>query len=279
MSPKSVLEPISCIAWLGKKIDGRDFSMQQTHTYIAQTLKGWLHLACCTYIEEHLRRVIGKTLWAATPGRQALPFLQGPMAWPIWGPPCAPYTPPRVLRSLCEALAVSVAPWWAPECIDPHHTWYADAAKFRYGYVAATWGPSLGCRIAILPHWVNSQQTAELMAIVNAVKLAAHMKLPTIHVEADNLAAIWSTIRMTGAVGNPWRGRALRRLGHVLRWGRLQMRLSYVRSKMNPTDHPSRIFEFQNHTVMHAQTWATCLVAKAQNKPQLVPMRWAATGG
>ena len=75
VSPKSVLEPDACITWLGKKIDGSDFSMQQTHTYLAQTLKGWLKLACYSCTEKQLRRVIGKVIWVSAPGRQALPFL------------------------------------------------------------------------------------------------------------------------------------------------------------------------------------------------------------
>ena len=113
------------------------------------------------------------------------------------------------------------------------------------------------------------------MAIANVAKLAAHMKLPAIHLAADNMAAIWSVMRMTGAVGNPWRGRALRRVAHTLRWGRLQVELSYVQSKLNPANHTSRVFEFTNHTEMHAETWATYLVAKTQNKPHRVPMGWA----
>ena len=55
VSPKSALEPDTCVTWLGKKIDGSEFSMQQTHTYLAQTLKGWLKLACCSYTEKRLR--------------------------------------------------------------------------------------------------------------------------------------------------------------------------------------------------------------------------------
>ena len=177
-----------------------------------------------------------------------------------------PPPPPNVLRSVCEAIAGRVAPWKAPTCFDPRHTWYVGAAKSQFGYVAAMWGPSLGCRIEILPQWVNSQQTAEHMAIARATKIAAHMKLP-------------AKIRLTGAVGNRWRGRALRRMAHTLRWGRLQVKLRGVRSKMNPADHPSRVFKFPNHNEMHAQTGATNLVATTQSKPHLVPIGWAATVG
>ena len=64
--------------------------------------------------------------------------------------------PGRVLRSVCEASAGSVAQCGAPRCVDPRHTWYVDAVKSQFRYVVATWGPSLGCRIEILPEWVNS---------------------------------------------------------------------------------------------------------------------------
>ena len=97
----------TCITWLGKKIDGSDFSMQQTHTYLAHTLKGWLKLACCSYTKKRWCRVIGKIIWASTPGRQALPFLQGPMAWSIWAPHVL-LTPPRTSCALCARPLLAV---------------------------------------------------------------------------------------------------------------------------------------------------------------------------
>ena len=71
--------------------------MAQAPNYPAQVLKGSLRLSCCTYTKKRATRVIGKILWAATHSRLPPPFLQGPMAWTTWGPPCAPYTPPKVL--------------------------------------------------------------------------------------------------------------------------------------------------------------------------------------
>ena len=160
-------------------------------------LKEWLRPCCCTYTEKRARRVIGKILWAATPSRLPVPFLQGPMAWTTWGPPCAPYTPPKVLRSLCHAIALCCQPWKASAVVDPKHTWYVDAVRSKAGYVAAVWGPELGCRIKLPLQWVFSQWSAELAAIGMAVKLGAKIKLPAIHLGADNLAAIWSTIRLS----------------------------------------------------------------------------------
>ena len=278
VSPKSDLEPKTSVTWLGKTIDGANFSMAQAPTYLAQVIKGWVKLACRTYTEKRARRLVGKILWAATPSRQPLPFLQGPMAWTTWGPPCAPFTPPRVLRSLCHAISLCCQPWHAKRCVDPQHTWYVDAARSDAGYVAAVWGPELGCRIKLLPEWIFSQQSAELMAIEMAAKLPVQMKLPAIHVGADNLGAIWSAIRLSGSVGNPGRGRLLRRLAHTLRWGNLHLKLSWVASKHNPADHPSRVFEFDSPTLMHASAWATFIVAMRQSTPHLLHMGWAGCG-
>ena len=278
VSPKSDLEPKTSVTWLGKTIDGATFSMAQAPTYLAQVIKGWVKLACRTYTEKRARRLVGKILWAATPSRQPLPFLQGPMAWTTWGPPCAPFTPPRVLRSLCHAISLCCQPWHAKRCVDPQHTWYVDAARSDAGYVAAVWGPDLGCRIKLLPDRIFSQQSAELMAIEMAAKWAVQMKLPAIHVGADNLGAIWSAIRLSGSVGHPGRGRLLRRLAHTLRWGNLHLKLSWVVSKQNPADYPSRVFEFDSPTLMHASAWATLIVATRQSTPHLLHMGWAGCG-
>ena len=105
VSPKSVVEPSTSITWMGKTIKGESYEIQQSSVYIAQMVTMWLRLSCQGYSEKRCRRLVGKFLWAAAPGRLTLPFLQGPIAWSVWGPPCAPYTPQNVLRLLCEVLA------------------------------------------------------------------------------------------------------------------------------------------------------------------------------
>ena len=94
--------------------------------YIAQMVTMWLRLSC--YNEKRCRRLVGKP----APSRLTLPFLQGPIAWSVWGPHtphCAPYTPRNVLRSLCEALAQCALPWHPEIPRDTKYTWYVDAAK------------------------------------------------------------------------------------------------------------------------------------------------------
>ena len=99
---------------------------------------------------------------------------------------------------------------------EPKWMWYVDAARSPVGFLGAVWGTALGCRIEVLPDWTRSQQLAE-WGIIQGIKPAAHMGLKAIHIVADNLAVIWSAIRLTRGVGNPCRARLLRRLTHVVR--------------------------------------------------------------
>ena len=125
VSPKSVIEPFTVITWMGKTINGASYEIQKSRVYIAQMVTMWLHLACQGYYEKRCKRLVGKLLWAAAPSRLTLPFLQGPIAWTVWGLPCAPYTPQKVLQSLSEALTQ-----WSSEIPrNTKYTWYVDAAK------------------------------------------------------------------------------------------------------------------------------------------------------
>ena len=56
------------------------------------------------------------------------------------------------------------------------------------------------------------------------------------------------------------------------------MKLSWVQSKLNPADHPSRVFEFDSPTLMHASAWATFIVAMRQSTPHLLYMGCAGCG-
>ena len=76
---------------------------------------------------------------------------------------------------MCDALALSTVHFIAHKVHKDKHTWYVDAAKPQAGYVAAIWGPHLGCCISILPSWVALQQSAKLRAIYMDIKLADQM--------------------------------------------------------------------------------------------------------
>ena len=119
-----------------------------------------------------------------------------------------------------------------------------------------------------------------MWAVIQGVKLAVHVGFKAVHIVADNLAAIWSAIRLTGwGVGNPNRARLLRRLMHVVRRSKIQVFLSWVPLKSIPADTPSRIFEYPNPVTMQADAWATYLVANNKPNANRVAMGWLGSGG
>ena len=102
----------------------------QSAEYMATTSAMWVKLATKGYDQRTMRRLCGKLVWASRPGRGAMLFLSGALAWLNWGPKQAKYTPPVVLRGLMEALAIAVTPWKAPPTLGPtEETWYVDAVS------------------------------------------------------------------------------------------------------------------------------------------------------
>ena len=67
------------------------------------------------------------------------------------------------------------------------------------------WTAQRGMRIWVLPPWVSTQQGAELAAMEMAVKTAAYEGLTSQHLVADNMSAIWSSIRNKGSAASPAR--------------------------------------------------------------------------
>ena len=105
------------------------------------------------------------------------------------------------------------------------------------------------------------------------------MGLKAVHIAADNLAAIWSAITLTGAVGNPVKARLLRRLSHLIRRTKVKVYISWVPSKSNPADAPSRLHQYSDPITLQAEAWATTLVASGKRNANLVGMGWLGSGG
>ena len=235
-----------------------------------------MKLATKGYGQRTMRRLCGKLIWASRPGRGAMPFLSGALAWLNRGPKQSKYTPPAVLRGLMEALALGITPWKAPPNLSPtKETWYVHAAYDDSRWTAALWTPGRGMRIWRLPTWVATQQGAQLAAIEMATKTAAYEGLTQLHLVADNMSAIGSTIRNKSSTTSPARARHLRRIAHTLRWSHLRMRISWIASRFNPADYPSRVSTYDSFVHMAADAEAT--YRALQHYPLHAPkhMGWA----
>ena len=270
------MEPTTRLTWMGKHLDGQRHTLQQSAEFMATATAMWIQLATRGYGQRTMRRLCGKLVWASRPGRGAMPFLAGSLAWLNWGPRQSKYTPPAVLRGLMEALAIGITPWRAPPALHvAEEMWYVDAAYDADQWTAALWTPDRGMRIWTLPRWVHSQQGAELAAIKMATKAAAYEGLTQLHLVANNMSAIWSTIKNKSSTASPARARHLRRIAHALRWSGLRMRLSWIASRFNPADCPSRASKYESFTHMAADAEAT--YTALQHFPEHAPkhMGWA----
>ena len=190
----------------------------QSAEYMATATAMWVKLATKGYDQRTMRHLCGKLVWASRPGRGAMPFLSGALAWLNWCPRQSKYNPSAVLHALMEALAIGITPWKGPPILGPtEETWYVDTAYDDYCWTAALWTPTRGMRIWRLPTSVSTQQGAELAAIEMATKMAAYQGPTQLHLVADNMSAIWSTIRSNSSTASPARARHLRRIAHTLR--------------------------------------------------------------
>ena len=137
------------------------------------------------------------------------------------------------------------------------------------------WTAQHSMRIWVLPPWVSTQQGAELAAIEMAAKTAAYEGLTSLHLVADNMSAIWWTIRNKGSAASPARAKHLRRIAHTLRWSNLRMRLSWIASRFNPADCPSRRSKYQSFIHMAADAEATYYVLQQCPEHRPRHMGWA----
>ena len=186
-SPKSQLEPTDTIEWMGKNLDGRRWTIQSSAPYIAGMVALWLKPATRGYSQKDMRRMPGKLAWADRPARETGPHTSGAMAWMMWGPQNARYTPPKVLRGLAEALATIMGPWSARGTAAADNIdMYVDAAEYGNTYLVGLWSKEAGARVWECPKAVRNQQAAELHAVERAVKMAAYRRRPQVHLGADN---------------------------------------------------------------------------------------------
>ena len=139
-SPKSQLEPTTTIDWMGKELDGKACSMQSSAGYVAGMVNMWIKLATLGYCQKTLKRLLGKLAWADRPSRETSPHTSGPMAWMMRGPQNAKYTPPRVLKALGQAIAMTIGPWTANRhTVGQEIDMYVDAAEWESTYMVGVW--------------------------------------------------------------------------------------------------------------------------------------------
>ena len=105
ISPKSILEPVPKIDWLGKRL-----VLSGEHAGVFAMAGGWqmlvglwLRTAILPMSRQHARRVVGRFSWALRPQIGAYPFLAGWWCHIIRGDSFVRACPLRLVLSLCIA--------------------------------------------------------------------------------------------------------------------------------------------------------------------------------
>ena len=141
-------------------------------------------------------RFLGRLEWALRPQGGTAPFLAGAYRWKLSGEQRVPLS---LLRPLLTAVVFAVLPqcyagqqyvWRGPPCSVQDFIIFADAAPrpnggFRYGFFVH----GSGVRCYKCPPWVESLQQAELLALVQAFKIAGYKGWRRVVVGSDSMVA------------------------------------------------------------------------------------------
>ena len=77
ISPKSTLEPVTCLVWLGKDVDLRGGSLRTAGNAWEALLAHWLRLSVSVCSMRRLQQSLGRAQWIYRPHFGHSPHLSG----------------------------------------------------------------------------------------------------------------------------------------------------------------------------------------------------------
>ena len=247
VSPKSSLKQTRVLDCVGKIFDTKRRRMENRKGMVTALLRSWLRLRLRLMRRKGFERFLGRLEWALRPQGGTAPLLARAYGWMLSGEQRVPLSP---VRPLLTAVVFAVLPqcyagqpyvWRGPPCSVQDFIIFADAAPtpnsgFRYGFFV----PGSVIRCYKCPDWVDSLQQAELLALVQAFKIAGYKGWRRVAVGSDSLVARSQFLGLRCGTSLPVQNRILRQLFWWRRWSRVQLAVFYVPSDKNPADPPSR---------------------------------------
>jgi hypothetical protein len=197
----------------------------------------------------HCRQLLGILCWADRPNVGAAPWTSGLSAFLHHGPSRPQRMPPRIRRSGAFAVALAHFPRGPTTRANPmcRPLVFCDAAAIpgTDRYRVGLFSPMAGVRSSVCPHWIRSQQQAELYGVLEAVKLAVFRQWPLVSVIADNTAAVAvaSTFRAWSVLATA--RRILRRLWYLLQNAGVSVSIGWTPGEAMPADFPSRLYKYR----------------------------------
>ena len=86
ISPKSVLDPVQDLSWMGKRLNLLDPRIAPSHSVLADVVAPWIKFSLKPYHYKSLGRLLGRIVWMGRPGNISRPFLAGARSWLNKGP-------------------------------------------------------------------------------------------------------------------------------------------------------------------------------------------------
>ena len=253
ISPKSVIEPVRTLDFIGKQFSAAAMTVEKKPGVIGGVVALWLLGVVQNRLSARLAaRLLGKLEWAVRPNAGLAPFVAGGHCWKV-----SDFCDFRqgMRRALMTAIAFALtpqcfAPWpWLPHMPAAECVFFTDAAersttsRYRIGIVRE--GRRWLSRKA--PRWISTLQQAELYAAVYALRLGCYMRLPYVVVGTDSDVGRAQILGMLGGIFLRSQQRLLRQLFWLRSWNDRPMGVFRVSTDLNPADPPSRLGSFHTH--------------------------------
>ena len=206
ISPKSVIEPVRTLDFIGKQFSAAAMTVENKPGVIGGVVALWLLGIVPNMLSARLAaRLLGKLEWAVRPNAGLAPFVAGGHCWKL-NDFC------HFTKGMCRALMTAIAFALTPQCFAPWPWWpqlpaaecvfFTDAAerstRGRYKIGIVREGRRWLSRKA--PKWITTLRQAELYAAVYALRLGCYMHLPYVVVATDSNVGRAQLLGMRGGI-------------------------------------------------------------------------------
>ena len=105
---KSILNPVSNVAWMGKTGNTQTRRIQPTPVTVADCVVSWPHLAVAPFTRVAWWRLLGRLAWLGRPGHMVAAFWSGARLVALWA---QVDSPSNLVNGVLEGLFCALREW------------------------------------------------------------------------------------------------------------------------------------------------------------------------
>ena len=265
ISKKSVQDPTQNITWLGKSFDLKNRSCGNTEKTMCRLAGMTLMAGLFPCSTKRLQSLAGLWNWAHQPRVGFMAFAHPLFRFleKINGRPAL--LPSSILQLVWDGVIISWKPLQTPQHI-PHPLLspflFTDAAESQNNHDTSTYqagiiSSTLGSHI-FQYGWENiTQQQAELYAITKTVALAGHVGYSSASIVGDNMASLYSLLKLQPFRGNHISCKMVRSIFNIIQERKMVLHIFWCPTAFMPADPLSRVNLKINQTIQGATDFST----------------------